>query len=104
MVSLKNANDVLLRISESGPNTCFELKSQKTKIDHDRLTFFAINFKVPTHIEWDGEKHPPPLHWVELSSLVGDTWNVAASLKIANAPEDLRLLNLNYINRVLTQR
>ena len=59
MVSLQNAIDVLLRISESGPNTCFELKSQKTKIDHDRLTFFAINFKVPTHIEWDGEKQNP---------------------------------------------
>lgn len=34
----------------------------------------------------------------QLSSLVGDTWNGTASLKIANPSEDLRLLNLNYIN------
>ena len=34
----------------------------------------------------------------QLSSLVGDTWNGTASLKIANPSEDLRLLNLNFIN------
>jgi hypothetical protein len=34
----------------------------------------------------------------QLSSLVDDTWNGTASLVIANASEDLRLLNLNYIN------
>jgi hypothetical protein len=34
----------------------------------------------------------------QLSSLVGDTWNGTASLKIENPSGDLRLLNLNYIN------
>ena len=34
----------------------------------------------------------------QLSDLAGDTWNGTASLKIDNADENLRLLNLNFIN------
>ena len=34
----------------------------------------------------------------QLSDIAGDTWNGTASLKIINADENLRLLNLNYIN------
>ena len=34
----------------------------------------------------------------QLSDIAGDTWNGAASLKIDNADDNLRLLNLNYIN------
>ena len=34
----------------------------------------------------------------QLSDLVGRTWNGTASLEIDNAHENLRLLNLNYIN------
>ena len=34
----------------------------------------------------------------QLSDIAGDTWNDTASLKIDNADENLRLLNLNYIN------
>ena len=33
-----------------------------------------------------------------LSDLIGDTWNGTASLKIDNADNNLRLLNLNFIN------
>ena len=34
----------------------------------------------------------------QLSDLVMDTWNGTVSLKIDSAPDDLRLLNLNFIN------
>ena len=34
----------------------------------------------------------------QLSDLIGTTWNGTASLKINNPDENLRLLNLNYIN------
>ena len=34
----------------------------------------------------------------QLSDIAGDTWNGTASLKIDNADDNLRLLNLNYIN------
>jgi hypothetical protein len=34
----------------------------------------------------------------QLSDLIGDTWNGTASLKINNADDNLRLLNLNFIN------
>ncbi len=34
----------------------------------------------------------------ELSSTIGDTWNGTASLEIINADNNLRLLNLNFIN------
>ena len=34
----------------------------------------------------------------KLSDIAGDTWSGTASLKIDNADENLRLLNLNYIN------
>ena len=34
----------------------------------------------------------------QLSDLVVDTWNGTVSLKIDSAPDDLRLLNLNFIN------
>ena len=34
----------------------------------------------------------------QLSTAVGARWNGTASLRITSAPEDLRLLNLNYIN------
>ena len=34
----------------------------------------------------------------QLSDLIGDTWNGTASLKIDNADDNLRLLNLNFIN------
>ena len=34
----------------------------------------------------------------QLSDLAGDTWNGTASLKIDNADDNLRLLNLNFIN------
>ena len=34
----------------------------------------------------------------QLSDIAGDTWNGTASLKIDNPDENLRLLNLNYIN------
>ena len=34
----------------------------------------------------------------QLSDLAGDTWNGTASLKIENADDNLRLLNLNFIN------
>ncbi|MDC0068277.1 thrombospondin type 3 repeat-containing protein, partial [Gammaproteobacteria bacterium] len=34
----------------------------------------------------------------QLSDIIGDTWNGTASLEINNADDNLRLLNLNYIN------
>ena len=34
----------------------------------------------------------------QLSTAIGARWNGTASLRITSAPEDLRLLNLNYIN------
>lgn len=34
----------------------------------------------------------------QLSDIAGDTWNGIASLKIENADDNLRLLNLNLIN------
>ncbi len=34
----------------------------------------------------------------QLSDIVGDTWKGTASLKIENADDNLRLLNLNLIN------
>ena len=34
----------------------------------------------------------------QLSDIAGDIWDGTASLKIENADENLRLLNLNYIN------
>ena len=34
----------------------------------------------------------------QLSDIIGDTWNGTASLKIINADDNLRLLNLNFIN------
>jgi len=34
----------------------------------------------------------------QLSDIAGDTWNGTASLKIENTDENLRLLNLNFIN------
>jgi len=34
----------------------------------------------------------------QLSDIIGDTWNGTASLKIENADDNLRLLNLNFIN------
>ena len=34
----------------------------------------------------------------QLSDIIGDTWNGTASLKINNADDNLRLLNLNFIN------
>ena len=34
----------------------------------------------------------------QLSDLIGDTWSGTASLKIDNADNNLRLLNLNFIN------
>ena len=48
------------------------------------------------------EELPAKAHvWLDrnrLSDLIGTTWNGTASLKINNPDENLRLLNLNYIN------
>ena len=48
------------------------------------------------------EELPAKAHvWLDrdrLSELIGRTWNGTASLKIVNAHENLRLLNLNYVN------
>ena len=48
------------------------------------------------------EELPAKAHvWLNrnrLSDLIGQTWNGTASLKIVNPDENLRLLNLNFIN------